>query len=324
MSLVHVLVADDFKAWRSEIRSILEVRPELRVVSEVSDGLTAVQKSEELQPELILLDVNLPELNGIEAARRMRKLAPGSRILILSQESDPDVVQEALNSGALGYIYKSQMQRELLPAIESVLAGRQFVGSGLKGYKLRAGTQAQGSHRHDIVFYSNDATCVDILADFTIKALRAGKTAVVVATKPHREGFLQKVRADYADVNIDTVIQQGACIILDSGETLRATTLNGLPDRGGLFDKVGGLIESVRKGSGSQRHSVAVCGECSPLLWTEGKKEAAIEFEHLSDELTKMYGIELLCTHPLSSYQGKGNEEGLKRMCAEHMAVYFE
>jgi DNA-binding NarL/FixJ family response regulator len=83
----------------------------------------------ELQPDLIVLDIGLPNLNGIEAARRIRKLSPESKILFVSQESSADIVQEALASGALGYIVKAHAGSELLPAVQAILEGRQFVGS---------------------------------------------------------------------------------------------------------------------------------------------------------------------------------------------------
>src|SRR6185437_10015761 len=95
-STVHVLVVDDNELFRRFVCSMLGQKPELRVIGEAVDGLEAVQKAEELQPDLILLDIGLPTLNGIEVARRARKLAPDSKILFVSMESSPEVVQEAL------------------------------------------------------------------------------------------------------------------------------------------------------------------------------------------------------------------------------------
>ena len=100
------------------------------MVGEASDGLEAVHKSEALQPDLIVLDIGLPTLNGIETARRIGKLSSRSKILFVSQESSIDVVREALSSGALGYLVKTQAGSELLPAIDAVLQGREFLGSG--------------------------------------------------------------------------------------------------------------------------------------------------------------------------------------------------
>jgi DNA-binding NarL/FixJ family response regulator len=117
MSAVRVLVVEDYEPFLRFIHSTLEQRPELQVICEVSDGLEAVQKAEELQPDLIVLDIGLPTLNGIEAARRIRKLSPESKILFVSQESSTDVVQEALSLGALGYVVKARAGSELLAAV---------------------------------------------------------------------------------------------------------------------------------------------------------------------------------------------------------------
>lgn len=91
------------------------------------DGLEAVQKAEELRPDLILLDIGLPTLNGIEVARRIRKLSPESKIIFVSQESSADVVQAALALGAQGYVVKAQAATDLVAAVEAVLAGKTFV-----------------------------------------------------------------------------------------------------------------------------------------------------------------------------------------------------
>ncbi len=96
--------------------------------------LAAVQKAEELQPDLIVLDIGLPGLNGIEAARRIHVFSAESKILFLSLESSVDVVQEALRSGALGYVVKAHAESELLAAVDAVCQGRKFVSSTLIGH----------------------------------------------------------------------------------------------------------------------------------------------------------------------------------------------
>jgi DNA-binding NarL/FixJ family response regulator len=95
----------------------------------VSDGLEAVQKAVELKPDLILMDIGLPTLSGIEAARRIRKLVPECKIIFVSQESSAEVVQEALQLGASGYVVKAKAGSELLTAVETVISGKQFVTS---------------------------------------------------------------------------------------------------------------------------------------------------------------------------------------------------
>jgi DNA-binding NarL/FixJ family response regulator len=128
-SLIRVLVVDDNESFRRFVRATLSLRPELQIVGEVSDGLEAVQKALELQPDLIVLDIGLPSQNGLEAARRIRKLSPKSKILFLSQERSADVVQEALSSGGLGFVFKANAASDLMVAVEAVLRDEPFVSS---------------------------------------------------------------------------------------------------------------------------------------------------------------------------------------------------
>ena len=126
---IRILVVEDFASFRQLIRSTLGKNPGLQVICEVLDGPEAVHKAEELKPDLILLDIGLPTLNGIEAARQIRKLAPESKIIFLSQESSAEVVEEALRLGAWGYVLKTRAGSDLLPAVEAVLSGKRFVSS---------------------------------------------------------------------------------------------------------------------------------------------------------------------------------------------------
>ena len=131
MSVMRVLVVEDFAPFWQVIRSTLAERPDVQVIGEVADGLEGVQKAEVLEPDLVLLDIGLPTLNGIEAARQIRKRAPDSKIIFVSQESSSEVVQEALKLGAWGYVVKTRASSDLLAAVDAFLEGRQFVSVGL-------------------------------------------------------------------------------------------------------------------------------------------------------------------------------------------------
>jgi DNA-binding NarL/FixJ family response regulator len=124
---VRVLVVEDFEPFLQFISSMLGKRSDLQVIGEVSDGLEAVQEAVELKPDLILMDIGLPSLNGIEAARQIRKLLPESKIIFLSGEYSADVVQEALSVGAWGYVVKTRAGTDLLAAVDAVILGKQFV-----------------------------------------------------------------------------------------------------------------------------------------------------------------------------------------------------
>jgi DNA-binding NarL/FixJ family response regulator len=125
-SLVRILVVEDFEPFRRLIRTLLEAKPNLQIIAEISDGQEAVEKVAELKPSLILLDIGLPSLNGIAAARLMLRLSPNSKILFVSQESSPEVIQEALRLGASGFVTKNRVGVDLMPALEAVLLGGNF------------------------------------------------------------------------------------------------------------------------------------------------------------------------------------------------------
>lgn len=130
---IRILLVDDFEPWRRSVRSMLEPYQQLAVVDEAVDGLAAVQRAKELQPDLILLDIALPNLNGVEAAKRLVRVAPASKVVFLSQNSDADVVEAALSNGAKGYIWKADAGRELFPAVEAVLHGEEYVSEHVMG-----------------------------------------------------------------------------------------------------------------------------------------------------------------------------------------------
>lgn len=130
MSSRSVLVVEDFEPFRRFICLTLRSRTELQVICEVSDGLEAVKKAEELQPDLVLLDIGLPTLDGIEAAYRISRLVPAAKILFVSMSNDADVVTAALSNGAKGYVRKENAHTDLLPAIEAVLRGDRFLSKG--------------------------------------------------------------------------------------------------------------------------------------------------------------------------------------------------
>lgn len=129
--VVRVLLVDDYEPFRRFVREKLKTRSELEIVGEATDGLEAVEKAEKLHPDLIVLDIGLPKLNGIEAAPRMSKLVPSTTILFLSQNDDPDIVEAALSNGAKGYVLKLNAERELLPAVGAVLRGERFASTGI-------------------------------------------------------------------------------------------------------------------------------------------------------------------------------------------------
>ena len=119
--LATLLIADDLPVWRDRVREILMSQPEWQIVGEACDGIEVMQKAAELRPDLVLLDIGMPRMNGIQAAERIREAKPVPKIVFLTQVNDPEVRSAALNGGAEGYVLKAEAATQLAAAIATAL-----------------------------------------------------------------------------------------------------------------------------------------------------------------------------------------------------------
>jgi DNA-binding NarL/FixJ family response regulator len=329
---VRILVVDDFAPWRQQVCSILGARPELRVIAEAADGLEAVQKAQGLQPDLVLLDIGLPKLNGLEVARRVSNLCPRSKILFVSQENSGEVVRGALAIGAKGYVVKIDAGRELLIAVNTILRGEQFVSSSLSGFK----DQHTSDHpqlrkviaplppqkvaiRHEVSFYPDDAAFVHGFARLVESALKVGNAVIAVIAEPHHANMLKTLRGTGTDV--DAALENGSYTQLDVIQTLSKLMVNDLPDPDRCAKLIGDLILKASKAASGEHPRVAICGECSPTLLAEGNVEAAIRLEHLWNEITRNHNADTLCGYLWSTFPRKESIPIFEKICAEHSAV---
>ena len=298
--VLRILVVEDHVPFRRVICAALQRRAEFETI-EAADGLEAVRKAEELQPDLILLDINLPKLHGFEVAKQIRRLAPQARLLFMSQESSPDFVREALSLGAHGYIQKVSAGADLLPAIDAVNGGHRFVSSSLA---FTEPTNAPAPHRHEILFCSDDTAIVDGFARFVAAAVNAADAAIVLATESHRTCLLQGLRMQ--DVDIDGAIERGTCVSFDADVA---------PDPVRFFEAIDGVREAAAE-AGKAHPRIAFCGERAGRLWAEGRTAEAVQLEQLCSELA--HDVDILCVYPVPYAI---DDEALARICAEHTAV---
>jgi DNA-binding NarL/FixJ family response regulator len=315
---VRILVVDDHEPFRRYFCSTLEQRADFQVIGKASDGLEAIQKTQELQPDLVLLDVGLPKLNGLEAARQMRKLAPLARILFISQEFSFDMIEAALQLGASGYVHKLRVQSDFLPAIESVLRGKYFVSGVIRGAFGEVTTDTSAI-RHEVQFCSDDAICVQNFTDFAASTMRAGKAAIVIATEPHRAAVFDGLSAKEWDVR--GVIQRRALIPLDVPESLSTFMLNEKLDPARFFNIAGDLIEEAAKAA-QREHAprVGICRECPPALFVNGNVAQALRLEQLWGLIARTSVLDLLCVYPSAAFEN--HNDILQSIRAEHSAIY--
>jgi DNA-binding NarL/FixJ family response regulator len=330
----RILVVDDFADWRRFVRTKLQEYPGLRIVAEASDGQEAVEKAHELQPDLIVLDISLPTMNGIEVARQIGLHMPNAKILFFSETRSWDVVEEALRIG-VGYVIKADATAELLPAVEAVLEGRRFLSSTFavrthnesdsqssekhKTVKMVAPLAPQNVRiRHEVEFYADDRSLVDGFARLVHRVLGVGNPAIVVASEAHRSEILSQLRV--AGVDTDRAIKTGNYISLNATEVLSAIMHHGFPDPVRCENLVNEMIVGPAKHTNRVHARMVMCAECAPTLLYQGNAEGAVQLEHHWDEISTKYTIDTLC-----GYIGKlmpDDESVIHRICAEHSAVH--
>jgi DNA-binding NarL/FixJ family response regulator len=317
----RALIADDSEPWRRLIRSILEEHPDVQVVGEVADGPEAVQRARELQPDLVLLDIGLPTLNGIETARQIRKYSPGSKILFVSQESSDAVVQEALRT-AEGYVIKADAAHDLPAALQAVLRDECFVGSRYSGdgFSSTLERNAQTSRSHEVGFYVDDRLFLDDATQFIGSALKAGNAAIVVLTERHRESLLSRLQA--YGIDIEAAVEQNRLIAFDAAEALGQVMRDGMPDSTLFLETFGKIIQAAANPQQDTPRRVAIFGEGVQLLWAQGNPEAVIQIERLCNEILRTYDVDMRCSYFPGNIHGAMDDQFFGRICAEHSAVY--
>ena len=297
---LRILVVDDHAPFRRLICTALQRRAEFQTI-EAADGLEAVQKAEELQPHLILLDIDLPKMHGFEVAKQIHRLAPPALLLFMSQESSSDIVREALSLGAQGYIHKVSAATDLLSAIDAVLEGQRFVSRSLA---FTEPSVAPAPRRHEILFCSEDAAIVDGFTRYVASALNAADAAIVLVTESHRTALLQELRTQ--GVNIDGAIERGTCLSFDADVA---------PDPVRFLEAINGVRVAAAT-AGKAHPRIAFCGERAGRLWAAGRTAEAVRLEQLCGELA--HDVDILCAYPVPY---TNDDRALTRICAEHTAV---
>src|SRR5581483_1067212 len=196
MATLRILVADDHPAVRRSIRALVESHPAWTISAEAENGVEAVQKTQELAPDVVLLDMTMPELDGLEAARQILQRAPNTCVFILTTHQSPQLTEEVLRAGARGTILKSNAETALPAAIESIRDGAVHV----------AGSPV-GRCRHIAAFFRSTDERQEILRSFYIEGLHQGDKQVHIIEPPSVETYVSKL--EDAEINVQRAVARG-------------------------------------------------------------------------------------------------------------------
>ena len=330
---LRVLIVDDFQPWRQFLRSTLQKFPQFRIIGEESDGLSAVHSAEQLKPDLIILDISLPTLHGIEAARRIRRISPNSRILFASADRSLETVDAALDTGAGGYLVKTDGGSELLTAIEAVLQGRAFVSSGVvRERAAQAAKQSLGRLgpdvlpasptrivRHEVDFYPDDMALVNGFSHAIGSALKAGAVAIVIATAAHHAQILERLMTG---VDMNAEIERGSYLHVNAADALEMIMNGAMPDAARCSKLLADLIAKTSRAANGKGARVAICGECAPGLLQRGNVEAAVQLEHIWGKIAKQHDADTLCGYLWNAFPEGENSVVFRRICDEHSVAH--
>jgi DNA-binding NarL/FixJ family response regulator len=341
-SSVHILVLEDFDLFQKLIAPTFRQRPNWSVVGVVGCAADAVRLSKQLRPDLIVIDIDLPELNGINVARRIRRVAPDSKIVFLG-ESSARLVRETFRLGASSYVIKKDAPLELITAVETVLHGDQFMVSSASPFDLldksplKPGREASeivatlksASPRnaltapsHEVQFYSDDTLVLNGAASFIAAALEAAYSAIVCATEPVRDRLHNVLLG--REPGMDDFIQCGNYLALDASDTLSAFMVEDSPNPAKFLGLMGGVIGAAFDTARAQRARVVLFQECSSLLWAQASAEATIQVEQLFNKLADEYDLDILCGYSIAYFDTIEDSHLIQRICAEHSAVRSE
>lgn len=287
MTARRILIADDHDAARRGIRTLIETHPDWTVCAEASDGSDAVEKAQRFRPDVVLLDVSMPRLNGLDAAREIRRVAPGAQTLMMTTHLADQLAGEARRAGAAEVIAKSHAGDSLIPAIEALPAPEPTV---------HLGGALVGRNRHVAAFFASDEERYAVLSPFIAEGLDAGEKGVHLIDPPSRERYVRGLHASGIDV--------------ESAEAAQRLELKSWDDtylRGGSFDRhvmAESLEQALVNGSAAGFPRVRVIGYMEWALQDRPGVHDLAAYEALLNDVLPSYPDVVVCAYDLTKFRG--------------------
>ena len=197
MSKLRILLADDHETVRTGLRVILNAQADMEVVGEAADGQAVIEKTQELQPDVVLMDVSMPRLNGLQATKTLRERAPAVKVLTLTRHGDVAYLHQLLEAGASGYVLKQSRAAEVLQAIRAIASGGTYIDSAMTADALAAPVRAMAAGRGRAAAPSlspREADTLRLVArGYSNKEIAAQLTVSVKTIETHKGNAMHKL-----------------------------------------------------------------------------------------------------------------------------------
>jgi CheY-like chemotaxis protein len=329
---VRILVADDHELVRRGVRSLLQTRPDIEVCGEATDGRDAIEQARSLTPDLIVMDISMPGLNGLNATRIIQRENSHCKVIIITQNDGKVAREQARSVNANGVVAKSDLSRDLLRTIGRVMmenntdlghakgAHGSHNSAGIDGVAAGVGEPWRGllanaaPRDHIVQLYQDQQFLNRAVCRFAAAAITNGEGVILVPTVAHWDAFRPRLEAEGVDVR--AAEKRGQLTVVDADNLLPTFMRDGMPDSPVFMGLAANVVSQAR---GDGRYAkVRWWGEMVNILWERGEVAASMNLEDQFDRLAHEQDIAIFCSFLMDNFDGSVNARMLPRLGENH------
>ena len=333
MKFVEVLIADDHDGLRRAIRSVIESEPAYRVCGEARDGVDAVDKARQLRPDIVLMDVNMPRMDGLQATAIIQREFADCTVIVVTQNETTIAREQARIAGADGFVANSDLSRDLFSTMRRVAMENNSRPNLKKSERVKRDGKTGSAHGvanegepwsgllvsaapsdHIVQLYQDQEFLNRAVCRFAAAAITNGEGVILVPTVAHWDAFRPRLESEGVDVK--AAEKRGQLTVVDADNLLPTFMRGGMPDSPVFL----GLAQNVvSKARGDGRYpKVRWWGEMVNILWERGDVAASMALEDQFDQLAHEQDIAIFCSFLMDNFDGDVHARMLPRLGENH------
>jgi DNA-binding NarL/FixJ family response regulator len=319
MKSIEVLIVDDHELVRRAIRSFIESQPDYHVCGEAGDGTEAIEKVRQLRPNLVLMDINMPRMDGLDATRVIRHEAPNCDVVIITQNDMAIAREQARNVNAKGVVAKCNLTRDLLLVMRGVqMESNSSLGTtkdlASHGEPWCGVLNSAAPRDHIVQLYQDQQFLNRAVCRFAAAAIMNGEGVILVPTVAHWDAFRPRLESEGVDVK--AAEKRGQLTVVDADNLLPTFMREGMPDSPVFLGLAQNVISQAR---GDGRYpKVRWWGEMVNILWERGEVAASMQLEDQFDQLAHEQEIAIFCSFLMDNFDGDVHARMLPRLSENH------